>query len=281
MIPGMSYSQLQQWVWRVVEPDRLGDVHSRLFDIVIILLILLNVAAVILESVYWIRVRWGVGLRLFEHLSVAVFTVEYLLRIWSVTADPRYRAPVAGRLRFAVRPLPLIDLLAILPHYLSLFGVDLRILRALRVIRLLRIAKLARYYEAFRLISRVIRLQKEKLVLTMSVLSVLLIISSALMYAVEGSAQPESFPDIPTTMWWSIVTLTTVGYGDVYPITGAGRLLAAVISVFGIGMVALPAGIIGSGFVEEMAHGSEAEVRCCPHCGKPISPDQDAGGSHD
>lgn len=270
----MSYNQIQERVWRIVEPDRLGDLHSRLFDLAIICLIALNVAAVILESVDSIRIRYNSELRAFELFSVAVFTAEYLLRIWSATADPKFSAPFTGRLRFAVRPLPLIDLLAILPYYLFLAGIDLRVIRALRIMRLLRIAKLARYYSAFHIISRVIHHRKEELVLTLSVLMVLLIISSALMYNVEHTAQPENFPDIPTTMWWSIVTLTTVGYGDVYPITGAGRLLAAIISVFGIGMVALPAGIIGSGFVEEIGSKEAEEIDSCPHCGKPIGTDR-------
>ncbi len=226
--------------------------------------------AVILESVATIQAAYGTALRWFEIVSVLVFTAEYLLRMWSVTADSRYAHPLSGRLRFAFKPLPLIDLLAILPYYLLLVGIDLRVIRALRIMRLLRIAKLGRYYAALRVIHRVIRNQKEELVLTMSVLLILLVISSALMFHAETAAQPENFPDIPTTMWWSIVTLTTVGYGDVYPVTAIGRVLAAIIAVFGIGMVALPAGIIGSGFVEEIQRKELKEGNCCPHCGKPV-----------
>ncbi len=237
---------------------------------IIITLILFNVAAVILESVATVHAAYGVALRWFEIVSVAVFTAEYLLRMWSVTAEPRYAHPISGRLRFAFKPLPLIDLLAILPYYLMLVGIDLRVIRALRIMRLLRIAKLGRYYAALRVIHRVINRQKEELILTMSVLMILLVISSALMFHAENTAQPENFPDIPTTMWWSIVTLTTVGYGDVYPITAIGRLLAAIIAVFGIGMVALPAGIIGSGFVEEIQRKELNKGNHCPHCGKPV-----------
>lgn len=266
----MNLENLRTRVWRIVEPDREGDLHSQLFDFGIILLIVLNVLAVILESVGSIQAGYGVYLRGFELFSVVVFTVEYLLRMWSVTASAEFSKPVSGRLRFAVRPLPLIDLLAILPYYLFLTGVDLRVIRTLRIMRLLRIAKLGRYYSAFRMITGVIRQQREELLLTLSVLLVLLVISSALMYHAENAAQPDSFPDIPTTMWWSIVTLTTVGYGDVYPITGLGRLLAAIIAIFGIGMVALPAGIIGSGFVDEIQRKRNAQEKCCPHCGKPL-----------
>ncbi len=266
----MSLQRLRRRVWEIVEPNQGQDLHSHLFDTLIIGLILLNVAAVILESVASIQAEYGEALRTFELISVAIFSAEYLLRMWSVTADPQYAQPVRGRLRFAVKPLPLIDLLAILPYYLMLAGVDLRVVRTLRILRLLRVAKLGRYDKALRVIGRVIRHKKEELVLTISVLLILLVISSALMYHAEHAAQPDNFPDIPTTMWWSIVTLTTVGYGDVYPITGIGRLLAAVISVFGIGMVALPAGIIGSGFVEEIQRKTVDKEGCCPHCGKPV-----------
>jgi len=267
----MAIEALRSKIWHLVEPDTAGDLHSRLFDLFIIGLILLNIIAVIIESVDTVQAAYGEALRAFELFSVLVFTVEYLLRMWSVTASAEFSHPLWGRLRFAVKPLPLIDLLAILPYYLFLAGVDLRVIRALRIMRLLRIAKLGRYYSAFHIISRVIRHQKESLLLTLGVLLVLLVISSALMYHAEHAAQPDNFPDIPTTMWWSIVTLTTVGYGDVYPVTGAGRLLAAIISVFGIGMVALPAGIIGSGFVEEIQRDKLEEQRVCPHCGKPLS----------
>ena len=266
----MAYTKLRKRIWEIVEPHRYGDLYSRLFDTLIIGMILLNVIAVVLESVATVQAEYGTALRRIEIVSVLVFTVEYLLRMWSVTADPQYARPITGRLRFAIKPLPLIDLLAILPYYLMLAGIDLRVIRALRIMRLVRIAKLGRYYAALRVIHRVIRNQKEELVLTISVLLILLVISSALMYHAENTAQPENFPDIPTTMWWSIVTLTTVGYGDVYPVTAIGRLLAAVIAVFGIGMVALPAGIIGSGFVAEIQRKAIRQDRCCPHCGKPV-----------
>ncbi len=266
----MNHRNIRQRVWEIVEPHSAGDLHSRLFDVLIITLILLNVTAVILESVASVQSAYGDFLRWFEIASVAVFTIEYVLRLWSVTADPQYAEPLRGRLRFAVKPLPLIDLLAILPYYLMLAGIDLRVIRALRIMRLLRIAKLGRYYRALRIMSRVIRGQKEELILTISVMLILLVISSALMYHAENTAQPENFPDIPSTMWWSIVTLTTVGYGDVYPVTGIGKALAAIIAVFGIGMVALPAGIIGSGFVEEIQRKDMVDGSCCPHCGKPI-----------
>jgi voltage-gated potassium channel len=272
---------LRRRVWQLVEPDPRGDWVSRWFDLAIITLILLNVTAVILASVASVQARWGAWLAAFELFSVAVFSVEYGLRLWAVTAEPHYARPVAGRLRFALRPLPLIDLLAILPYYLApLAGADLRVIRVLRLMRLLRILKLGRYLRAFRMIGQVLRHSREELLLTLGMLLILLIIASALMYHAEHAAQPEQFPDIPATMWWAIVTLTTVGYGDIYPVTTVGKLVAAVIAIFGIGMVALPAGIIGSGFVEEIHRQRHARPdRCCPRCGEPLAPESPADPS--
>ena len=171
----MNYESIRRRVWEIVEPHSAGDLHSRLFDVLIIALILLNVVAVILDSVVSVQAAYGDVLRWFEIASVIIFTAEYLLRMWSVTAEPQYAHPVSGRLRFAVRPLPLIDLLAILPYYLMLAGIDLRVIRALRIMRLLRIAKLGRYYQALRIMNRVIRAQKEELILTVSVMLILLV----------------------------------------------------------------------------------------------------------
>ncbi len=264
----MSLEDYRHRTWEIVEAARPGDTVSRLFDLFIMALILINVVAVVFGTVEPLATEHERLFTLIEVVSVGIFTVEYLLRLWSATADPRFRGIVIGRARFAVRPLSVIDLLAIAPAYLPFLGLDLRVLRFLRVFRIFRLLKLGRYSSAFRLIGRVIARRREELVLSLLVLLILLVISASLMYSAEHEAQPEAFSDIPQTMWWAVVTLTTVGYGDVFPVTGLGRVLAAIISILGIGMVALPAGIIGSGFVEEIAKGHEP--RMCPHCGEPL-----------
>jgi len=234
-------------------------------DVFIIGLVALNVLAIVLESVPSLQRRFGAVFNAFELFSVAVFTVEYVLRAWSASADPRFRAPVLGNLRYMATPLALIDLLAILPAYLPLLGVDMRLLRILRLFRLFRIFKTVRYLKALTLIGGVVHDKKEELTIAVIFTMFMLLIASTLMYYVETTAQPEKFSSIPETMWWGIATLTTVGYGDVYPITPLGQLLGGLIAVFGIGMFALPAGILASGFSEALAHRHAHAV--CPHCG--------------
>lgn len=192
-----------------------------------------------------------------------------------------------GRLRWARSPLALIDLLAILPFYLPFLGVDARFLRILWLLRILRLVKLQRYFRSLMLFGRVWKTRRHEILMTTVLMFFILLIASSLMYYAERADQPEAFGSIPHAMWWAIATLTTVGYGDVTPITGLGRIMAAVVAVVGIALFALPTGILGSGFVDELEREKERkrrqaqqreaaqaarnpEVPCCPHCGKSL-----------
>jgi voltage-gated potassium channel len=253
----------------VVEAARPGDRASRVFDVFIVGLIALNVAAVVLESVAKLEARYRGAFFAFELASVAVFTLEYLARVWSAPTDPRYQGAFRGRLRFVLSPLALIDLLAVFPFYLgALWVVDLRFLRVVRLVRMIRIAKVARYSSALRLLGRVVRNRKPELVITTGLMLILLVLASCMMYDLEHEVQPEVFGDIPSTMWWAVATMTTVGYGDTYPVTPAGKVLGGLVAILGIAFFALPAGILGSGFVDEVQKGREP-LRC-PHCGVEI-----------
>ncbi len=259
----------RQRMWEIVEAAKAGDTASRTFDIAILSLIFLNVIAVIIGSIQSVQERWGVFLNAFEVVSVAVFTVEYLARLWSCTADPRFGSTIRGPIRHAFRAMSIIDLLAILPFYLPFLGIDLRSLRVLRLLRILRVAKAGRYYSSLNLIKHVFQNKKEELILTSALMGLLLVVSSSVLYYCENAVQPDAFSSIPATMWWAVATLTTVGYGDMYPITLLGKLCASIIAVLGIGMFALPTGILGAGFVEAIQkHKEPKEV--CPHCGKEL-----------
>lgn len=237
---------------------------SNAFDIFIMSLITVNVAAVIIATVTPIYQAYKPFFQVFELVSVAIFTVEYVGRIWTCTYLDSYREPLIGRIRFMGRPFLIIDLLAILPFFLSGFLLDLRFLRSLRLLRFFRLFKLARYSESMRRFGYVIREKREDLTIAIAATLILLLISSSLMYFAERTAQPEAFSNIPKSLWWGVVTLTTVGYGDVYPITPLGRVLGAIISLLGVGLVALPASILASGFIEEDEHVGGT----CPHCGE-------------
>jgi voltage-gated potassium channel len=260
--------RLKKRVQEILDVAAADDIASRFFDVFLVALIAINVAALMLETVRPLYDRAPGLFRTLESFSVAVFTVEYLLRLWSVTEKPRYRHPLGGRLRFALTPLALCDLLAVLPFYLPFVGVDLRFARSVRLLRFFRIVKLGRYSVALQTFARVMTRKRAELVTILILLSLLLIFASSLMYYAENAVQPDQFSSIPAAMWWGMVTLTTVGYGDVYPVTGIGRLLGMAIAVLGIGMFALPAGILGAAFVEELQAKGSAAV--CPHCGRKI-----------
>jgi len=243
--------RIKERLYEILEIAAVGDIPSKLFDIFIMTLITLNVIAVILATVERFNLQYQYYFRIFEIFSVTIFTIEYLLRLWTCTINENYGNPVTGRMRYMLTPFALIDLLAILPFYLPMIiPLDLRFIRAVRLFSLFRLFKMGRYSKAVFILKKVLKEKKEELVLVIFVVFLLLIIFSSLMYFIEKEAQPEAFSSIPEAMWWGIITLTTVGYGDVYPITPLGKILGALIAFLGIGMFALPAGILGSGLVE-------------------------------
>jgi voltage-gated potassium channel len=269
-----SSPSLRERTYHFLNATKSAGGAGRAFNLFIITLILLNIVAMILESVQKIHDAAHGFFFWFECFSVAVFSVEYLLRVWSCVEEPRCHRPVLGRLRFALTPLSLVDLSAVLPFYLRFIPADLRIMRMFRMIRIMRVmrvarvAKLGRYSESFQMLLRVVQSRREPLLSSLLILLILAVVSATLMFYAEHEAQPKAFSSIPAAMWWAIATLTTIGYGDVYPVTLVGKLMTSVIAVLGIGMFALPTGILGSGFMEELE--KSKKPRKCPHCGKDL-----------
>ncbi len=211
-----------------------------------------------------------------EIVTSIVFSIEYFLRVW--TADLLYpgKKPWRARLYFICSGMAIVDLVAILPFWIPILlpGHFLGI-RAIRLIRLIRIFKLNRYSEAMAAICDVFRKKRHELVASSFFIVILMLLSSLLMYHAEHDAQPEQFRNAFSGLWWAVATLTTVGYGDIYPITAFGRLLGAIIAILGIGMVAIPTGILSSGFMEHLSSSTSSknenkEPKRCPHCGKVI-----------
>lgn len=262
-------SNLKRRTYEILDVAKPGDRLSRAFDILLVSLIGLNIVALMAESVEPIYRVSPVFFWTIEAVSVAIFTAEYLARLWSCNWNEKYSGSLWGRLRFAVTPLALIDLLAILPFYLPFLGIDLRVIRSVRLVRVFRIAKLARYSDALRMMGRVFMKKREELIAIFLVAVVILLCASTVMYYIEHDAQPEKFASIPETMWWGAATLTTVGYGDVYPITPLGKFIGSIIAVLGIGLFALPTGLLGAAFVEEL--GKKRIPAQCPHCGEALS----------
>lgn len=262
-------------IYEIIEKASEGDKASRIFDISIISLIILNVALVILESFNSLESEYGTFFNIFEFISVIIFTCEFLLRVWTSTNRYPDKTAFSARIRYLFSFMAIIDFLAILPFYLPMFLViDLRFLRILRLTRLLRVLKINRYMESLEIIKNVLTNKKEEISVTLFITFLLLLLSSSMMYYVENDVQPEAFPNIIASFWWGIATLTTVGYGDVYPVTAAGKLLSGIIALLGIGLVALPTGIISGGFLEEIeskkkeVKNKNDEKKCfCPYCG--------------
>jgi voltage-gated potassium channel len=232
-----------------------GRSHGRIGTLIngsLILLILANVAAVVLDSVEPLHRLYRAEFHAFELASVAVFAVEYLLRLWSCVDHPsaRYRNPAIGRLRYAVTPMAVIDLLAIAPTLLQIFlGLDLRLLRLLR---LLRVLKLTRYSASLDLLVAVFKEEARAFGAVLAILAVTLVLVAGVMQVVEHEAQPQAFGSIPDAMWWTIVTLTTLGYGDVVPHTTLGKVIGGFVAVIGVGILALLAGLLSSGFNDQI-----------------------------
>ena len=246
---------MRQVVFRVLETAAEKDAASRVVDVALILLIMASVIAVILESIPGFEKRFGSELALFEGITVAIFTVEYVLRVWSaIEESPEHRAePFRSRLRYMVSFHAIIDFLAILPFYLVLFGtfgnLDMRFLRALR---LLRVLKLTRYSAALNMLIMTFRENGRALLAAFLILITVMLLAASGMYYFERVSQPQDFGSIPAAMWWAFATLTTVGYGDVTPITVGGKIFGALITVVGIGMVALPTSILATGYNRQL-----------------------------
>ena len=236
-------------------------------------LIIVNVLSIILVSYEEIEANYGQLLAYFEIFSVIIFSIEYLIRLWTADLEYKKRTAFSKRLKFSRSTFGLIDLLAVLPFYLPLIiPFDLRVLRILRLFRLLRIFKLGRLSKSMKTITSVLKETKSELSITALVAFILLILSSTLMYYIENDAQPEKFENIGQALWWSVATLTTVGYGDIYPITGVGQFFSAIIALIGIGFIALPTGIISSAFIERIQiekkkKKAKPEICECPNCG--------------
>lgn len=249
----MNYSTLQIRIYTIIERGEKHDKKSIYFDYFIIILVLLSVISTIWESYPEASEKYGEYFNGFEFISIAVFTIEYLLRLWTAPLKYPELPTWKAYLKYIFSFIALIDLLAILPFYLPFLGVeDLRLLRMMRLLRLLRVFKLNRYSRALNLVYDVLREKGEELVTTVFFALILLLVSSTLMYYVEHEANPNGFPNIIATLWWAVVTLTTVGYGDVVPITMLGKILNGITALIGIGVVALPTSILSAGFLEKV-----------------------------
>jgi voltage-gated potassium channel len=244
-----------------------NSLASRWVNLGLALLIITNVLAVMLETVPTLSDETRSALRAFELFSVCLFAIEYLTRLWVSVEQTEIANPVTGRLRWMLRPMSLLDLAAIVSVFAPIDLRYLRIFRILRLFRVLMVPSLANTYEHLRIS---IRKRRDLLAVSALLMTMLLVSAACLLYFFEHDAQPKVFSSIPQAMWWAAVTLTTIGYGDIFPITPMGKICAAFIAIVGVGFFALPAAILTGAVIE--AHDAstkdtEARVVTCPHCG--------------
>ncbi|MEI6089687.1 MAG: ion transporter [bacterium] len=278
-------SKIKSFVYDLFYNEEKRKWYYHIDNYFINILIILNVIAIILASFRSINNQFFGFFRDFEIFSVVVFSIEYLLRLW--VSDVHYftkkhhkGSKISARVKYIFSFYGIIDLIAILPFYLPVFiKLDLRMLRILRITRMFRLFKVAHYSKSLQLMGTVLKNKKGELLVTISIALIIVLVSSSLMYEIEKNVQPDNFPNVFAAMWWAFATLTTIGYGDVYPISVIGKILAIITAFFGIGLIAIPTGILASGFSEELQKKSKSKKEIpikntdftfCPYCGKPV-----------
>jgi len=227
---------------------------GHILDIALISIIMINVVAIVIESIPSVAEQYYNEFLVLEIVSVAIFVIEYLARLWACVDKTKYAAMEGShtkrRLSYFFSPLAIVDLIAILPSLMMfLFPLDLRFLR---VLRLLRVFKLTRYSRAMQLLLQAFMDEGSSLMAAFFIMAVVLILASCGIYLIEHDIQPDKFGSIPAAMWWAMATLTTVGYGDVVPITPLGKFFGGVITLLSMGMVAIPTGLLASSFSEQI-----------------------------
>lgn len=259
---------LKHRIHQMLYGQHLNERWAAAFNLALASLIILNVLALMLETVAAIYQEWRTVFIAFELFSVSLFIMEYLLRVWVADLNTNYQHPFTGRLRYMLSPMALLDLVSFLPSLLLLSGVDLRFLRMLRLFRVVRLLHIPRYNLAMFAIWQAARSKRAEFIIAGTIMFFLLIICSSLAYFAEHEAQPKAFSSIPASLWWGIMTMTTVGYGDVYPITTMGKIIASFFAALGIGFFALPSAILASALIEQSRQKDMS--KSCPHCGGEI-----------
>ena len=273
------YKVSKKKVHGLLHPEIVGDKHwDKIINIFIIVLIILNVIAVIVETVKSIHDQYRHFFYYFDLISVSIFTLEYVLRVWSSNHEEKYKHSIWGRLKYMVSPGALIDLVAILPFFLNIifgFSIELREIRMLRLLRVFRLFRLTAYMKSAHMITNVFKKRINELLLSLVLVIFLIIVASCAIYFAEHR-HPENqykFTSIPATIWWAVVTFTTTGYGDMYPMTHIGKAMSMVLMLTGVAFFALPAGIITAGFLEEFRINRIKKTHRCPSCGEHIELD--------
>ena len=237
----------KQRIFEIIQIGNRSDTASRAFDYMIMIMIITNIIAMFLDTFDAMKPYQGV-LDFIEAFTVMIFIIEYILRLWTATFLFPEKSPAAAAWSFVKTFDGIVDLMTILPFF---FLSGFVVFRMMRVVRILRLFKINSTFDSFNVITSVLKEKKNQLASSIFIILVLMLAASLCMYSAEHEAQPEAFRNAFSGIWWSVSTLLTVGYGDIYPITIAGKVMAIIITFLGVGVVAIPTGIISAGFVEQ------------------------------
>lgn len=246
---------------------------SFILNTFIYILIIISIVNLMLYSVPVIQNNYGDILEVVRNIIMPIFVLEYIFRLYASGSLDKYKG-ITGKFKYAVTPYAIIDLLSILPYLLVNTGFNSSFIRSLRLLRIFRLFRVKKYAIFVQLMKKILGNIKEELIVLLFYTVVMIIILSFIIFEVEHEVQPEVFSNVFQTMWWAVATLTTVGYGDMYPITAAGKVITTAITIIGIGFVAIPGGLFASEFISALAEGKEKKKKSididsevCPHCG--------------
>lgn len=259
------HTSFKRKLFLVLDDHKSRKPLNRLFHGLLFTLIIISSLLLIIESVSSVSKAFSVYFYFLEVLTMVFFSVEYLMRVYTCTELSSYKHPIFGRLRYVFTPLMLIDILSIIPFYLIIFSSNYSGFYIFSIFRVLRLFKAIRYVNAFKIIGKVFYIQREQLLVSFIFIIFVFVFASSIIYIAEKDAQPDKFSDIPSAMWYTIATITTVGYGDVYPITTIGKVTGGLISMTGLLLFAIPTSILTSGFLKIS---QQTRKQICPHCGK-------------
>lgn len=248
----MGLIELRKLTYRQLEPTAWPGKGLSSINKALVALIIIAVVEAVIDTEPVISSGRELLLNDIEFSIGLIFLIEYLARAWVEVDNPKYAKYRFPRLHYLVSPIAIIDLLAVLPALFAFGGAPSLVLRFFRVLRMLRLAKLGRTSKAWKLLSEAFVQKKQEFSLILGLLLVILLTAGSLMYWAEGDVQPDKFGSIPRAMWWAIITVTTIGYGDTYPVTALGKLLAGVIAILGVMLIALPTGLFAASFTEAM-----------------------------
>ena len=262
-------------VYRILHGHRKNYIPSIIFSWSIIFLVVTDVFTTIIETLP-LKEQVLLSFHVLEIFTIIVFTVEYILRIWTADLLHSEENPLSARLKYAFTLMMIIDIMSIVPFYLHfIFPIKIDIFRVIRILRIFRLIKINHYVTALAHVMDVLKRKALQLLISTFIIFTLMTVASVLMYTVEHDAQPEVFENALSGLWWAVTTLSTIGYGDIYPVTALGKVLGTIFSLFSIALIAIPTGIISAGFIEEDEDdeeitGNHKDKRFCPYCGENI-----------